>query len=415
MLKFRLVSALALLAATAFLATLAGCGGASTTHIIVPPPVSGPHHAQVILFPVIKAGDPNFNDFMSNILPNVSGVAVSMKWNEIETSQGSYDFSAYDANLAPYIAAGRTVNLIVWPATEGGNNDPATSGSTPAYVFTQAWANSVGAPTPQDMAVCASYEGDSGNPFFNSEGVWNITRSGDLSGLPVSYELPFMKAYQNFIAAVIAHYNGNATTPIGYIRFGFSQGGENSPLCNQDPWPNYSKSTYLKYIQTMTQFVAQQNPQMTILEDLHAVGVPPNQDLGYADTEAQDAVNNSMGFGTNGLQQSDITNSASGQPCDSDWCALFAQYAGTTFNGKPITLSLQTLQWSDPTKAQATGSLSDLLPFIVQHGTNNVELYLADAALAFSPNYLNYPHSDPSFTSFAGAYKQAIQTYLGAQ
>jgi hypothetical protein len=403
---------------------LVGCGGSSPRANIVPPPPppATSHHAQVLLFPVLTQGSPNFNDFMTNILPNVSGVSVSMKWSDIETSQGVYDFSTFDANLAPYISAGKQVNLIVWPATEGGNNDPSTSGSTPAYIFTQAYANSVGAANPQDMAVCPNYLGDSLNPFSGSSGVWNINISNDLSGLPVSYELPFMTGYQNFIKAVIQHYNGNATTPIGYIRFGFSQGGEDSPECNP-VWPNYSRSTYLTYVQTMRQFVAAQNPTVTILADLHAVGSTP--DYTYADQEASFGVAAHEGFGTNGLQQSDITTFATGGTCTSDWCALFQQYASTTYSGKPITLSLQTLQWSDPTGASQTGSLATittqgLIPFAQGLGMNNIELYLADAALAFSPNYCNYPHaqcSSPNYnqSQYATAYKTAIQAYLAAQ
>ena len=86
--------------------------------------VAGRRHAQALLFPVLTANDPNFTDFMTNILPNLSGVSVEMQWSEIETTQGVYDFSAFDANLQPFIQAGKAVNLIVWPATEGGNNAP---------------------------------------------------------------------------------------------------------------------------------------------------------------------------------------------------------------------------------------------------------------------------------------------------
>src|SRR5271170_4935566 len=163
--------------------------------------------------------------FITDVLPNITGVSVALPWSQVETSQGVYDFTSFDATLQPY--ASRQVNLIVWPATEGGNNDPYTpnQGSTPAYVFSPEWASdpSVNAPNPQDMAVCSSYTGDSGNPYAGTGGgAWNINTSSDLSGLPVSYETPFMVAYQNFIKAVIAHYNLPTSPKIGYIRFGFS-------------------------------------------------------------------------------------------------------------------------------------------------------------------------------------------------
>jgi hypothetical protein len=404
-------------AATSMLLVLAACGGGSsqsTSDTItaslsqysssyagaISDFTSDPnHHVQALLFPVLTSNSPIYNSFLQNVLPNISGVSVSMSWNQIETSQGVYDFNSFDAGLAPYEQSGKMVNLIVWPATEGGDNNPSDGGSTPPYVFTQAWASSVNAPNPQDMAVCSSYPGDTGNPFYSqtqsgSGGVWNSTTSSDISGLPVSYEAPFAVAYQNFIAAVIAHYKTPGAPAIGYIRFGFSQGGEDSPECNQY-WgppgaPNYSESVYLAYILEMTNFVKQQSPSMTILADMHAVGPPGSVDYGYSDTEAADAVADIFGIGTNGLQQSDTE----GGQCDSDWCAMFAQYHAE-FNGQSnITLSLQTLQWTDPTNAAQTGSLTVLEPFAKANYANNLELYLADVGLAYDlNNYCSYPHN----------------------
>jgi|CZKJ01.1.fsa_nt_gi hypothetical protein len=413
-------------------------GSASSNTAVVL--IAGPRQVQALLFPVLTSSSNIFASFMANVLPNISGVSVSMQWNQIESSNaagtdsGGYDFSSFDASVAPYLAAHRNVNLIVWPATEGGNNAPNSGGSTPTYVFSSAYAAKVGASNPQDMTVCQNYQGDSGSPYgkaaFTSGGIWNSsdpTYGSDLSGLPVSYELPFMTAYKNFIQAVIAHYNGNTTTAIGYIRFGFSQGGENSPECNQF-WPdNFSQTTYVTdYITPMTQWVKAQNPQMTILEDLHALGT--QTDTGYTsypDQEAVTAVANGEGFGTNGLQKSDVTSVNNGDvpPCDSDWCFLFQKYAGTTYGSTPITLSLQTLQWSDPTGAAQTGSLATangvegIVPLAKANGANNLELYLADVGLAFdSANYPSYPHASASVNaaSFSSSYAAAIQDFLSS-
>jgi hypothetical protein len=369
--------------------------------------------------------------FLSSVLPHISGIAVSMPWSFIETSNatgdgsGGYDFSAFDAALQPFYAQGRAVNLIVWPATEGGDNDPSNGGSTPSYVFSAGYASAVGASNPEDMAVCPSYSGDSSGPFYSSTqsgngggGSWNVTTSSDLSGIPVSYELPFMTAYQNFIVQVIQHYNGNTATPIGYIRFGFSEGGENSPLCNQF-WPGYSDATYLGYVQTMTNFVKQQNPQMTILEDLHSLGQESSESAStytqYPVAESADAMTDSFGFGTNGLQASDITNFAANQPCDADWCNLFTPAGGFGYNA---TLSLQTLQWTDPTgqdTTNPTGSLTAIEPFAKAHAANNLELYEADLGLAFdAANYASYPnaYTNINATTYSSSYASAIQDFL---
>jgi hypothetical protein len=438
---------LGLLAVVGVLAVLSGCGGSAstpqTTPIVTQPggydqlqysmaysqaisgflSASSQNKVQALMFPVLTPSNQNYTSFMTNILPNISGVSVSMQWSQIEstngagTGSGGYDFSAFDDSIAPYLAAKGAggqpaqVNLIVWPATEGGSNAPGNGGSTPAYIFTSQWATNCCGTGPLDMAVCGSYTGDSSNPFYSqatsgSGGSWNINTSSDLSGLPVSYEAPFVVGFQNFIQAVIAHYNAPGAPKIGYIRFGFSQGGEDSPECNQY-WPapdgtplSYTATEYLSYVQTMTNFVAAQNPSINILADLHAVGPPGSVDYSYADAEAADAVADGFGFGTNGLQKSDASASAS-QPCDSDWCNLFSMYKGTIENGKPITLSLQTLQWSDPTGVAQTGSLATinggtegLIPLAQADGANNLELYLADVALAYDfSNYCNYPHS----------------------
>ena len=401
----------ALTATTSYWVQVSDANGSASSNTAVVL-IAGPRQVQALLLP----STPNsqyYNSFLANVLPHISGVSVPMQWNQIEsnTQQGVYDFSAFDAGLQPFLTAGRSVNLIVWPATEGGDNT-----STPSYVFTTAWAGNplcVGcsASAPQDLTVCTNYAGDSGNPRSGG-GIWNALTSSDTSGLPVSYEAPFTVAYQYFIKAVIEHYN--ATGTIGYIRFGFSQGGENSPECNQY-WPNYSPTAYLNYIQSMTNFVAAQNPSMTILEDMHAVGPPGSVDYSYSDTEAADGVADSFGIGTNGLQQSDITNFGLNQPCDSDWCNEFALYAGKKFNGNPITLSLQTLQWTDPTEAAQTGALTQLEPFAKAEGANNIELYLADVGLAFdSANYPSYPHASASVNaaSYSSPYAAAIQDFL---
>lgn len=437
------------LAAIFFVLALTACGGGSSnsSSVTTPPPsFSGPRHVQTLLyFEPLPNAIPIPSSFISNVLPNISGVSISLPWISVDTTTANgsgsysytYDFSTYDAALQPYLNSGKMVNLIVWPATEGGNNDPSGGGSTPPYVLSAAYATFVKAPNPQDMTVCPSYPGDPTNPFYSLSstqtggGAWNVNTNSDISGLPVSYEIPFMTAYQNFIKAVIQHYNGNSS--IGYIRFGFSQGGENSQECNQF-WPGYSDSTYLAYIQNMTNFVKQQSPTMMILEDMHAKGplntVGASEYVLYPDTEAQDAVTDDFGFGTNGLQKSDAQSMASGTPCDSDWCATFSKYSGTTENGKPITLSLQTLQWTDPTNADpnnptgslaATGSFEGLTAIAQQGGANNLELYQADAALAFdATNYCQYPHSNCSSgvaaysSADTSAYAAAIQAFLGS-
>lgn len=164
---------------------LAGCGGSSSSHtndITTPPPPSGPRQVQALVTTAFS-NNPAYGNFVSDVLPHITGVSLAMRWSDIEstnaagTGSGGYDFTDFDSTyIQPYLSAGATVNLIVWPATEGGDNEPGPPGSTPAYVLSAGYAASLGA-APQDMTVCPNYEGDSGSPYgqpnFTTGGIWN--------------------------------------------------------------------------------------------------------------------------------------------------------------------------------------------------------------------------------------------------
>jgi hypothetical protein len=235
------------------------------------------------------------------------------------------------------------------------------------------------------------------------------------------YEKPYYVAYEKFISAVLQHYsnscsstatppcsgnngaNGPALAPyIGYIRFGLSAGGEVYPFCASGNYNVDSGSqstwTFLNYINQMDDYIisaeetyvnaqktlgAYNIQMMTSINQTHG----PN-DYTPADTEAADAVNNkqtspyaeTMGFGSQGLQKSDVTN-YNGNPrgyCTSDWCTMFNTYTGQ------VPLELQTTLQSDPTGVSQTGSLATLgtvtglIPFATSLHTNILELYPYD-------------------------------------
>jgi hypothetical protein len=90
----------------------------------------------------------NWSDYDSYALtsPYMTGATVNLVWNAIDTgtkSSGcpnisSTNWSNFDTALSNYTSGGKMVNLIVMPVTEGGSNN-----STPAYVFSQTWANNL--------------------------------------------------------------------------------------------------------------------------------------------------------------------------------------------------------------------------------------------------------------------------------
>ena len=399
-----------LCAATAFFSIilLLGCSGVGTSvdsadpippqNPLPPAPPDAKAHSVYAVFPPVTPKDDNYDDFDTYVLAHsdVAGVTVGMPWNQIEsdTTPGAYDFARFDDSMQHFFAAGKIVNIIVEPVKEGGVNT-----FTPDYVLGADWASSCCGSPPVDVVTCNSFEGN-GNPG---------------TGMPVVYEAPFQTAYKNFMKAVMEHYNGNAYVPVGYIRFGLVMGGEAAPLCH-DQWPlqgapDFRTAFLNNYVKPMLEYEASLHPAMQILANIHAVGSPV--DNGYADMEADWAVENGFGFGNNGLQSSDLPNYAAGAQCNANWCASFIKYVGTTFpNGNGILLELQTLNPTDPTGASETGSLATLLPFAGEHYANTMELRAAELLLAFDPNYNRTAGANVAYAPYASAYAEAIHSYI---
>jgi hypothetical protein len=64
---------------------------------------------------------------------DVCGAAIFVSWQQVDRGPGAkprYDWSTVQSAMAPWEAAGKTVNLIVWGASEGG----MVQRSTPAWV-----------------------------------------------------------------------------------------------------------------------------------------------------------------------------------------------------------------------------------------------------------------------------------------
>jgi len=409
-----------------------------------PPTLPGLGGVAVAQMPMTGSESSLYSMLMSNVLPssNIEAVAPLVNWSAIESNStpGSYAWSTVDSQLLALTATGKRLRLIVALASESGDTQVAGGGNhaTPTYVFGSSWATTVGAANPQDMSVCPNYEGDTGSPYgqsgFTTGGIWNssnATYGSDLSGLPVSYELPFKTAAKNFVTQLTQHFSnscsefssdcGNAArlaALIDYVRVGFSEGGEDSPLCNNF-WPlptGYTtfQGAYLDgsnsggrigYVDEMTAALASDyasyQPPWVFLFDTHDL---PGDGHTYADHEALKAARAGFGFGTNGLQASDLTN-CPGTSCTSDWYSNFAAYP-------QVPHYLQTLEASCPDNSCSTGNLVSLINFARQNGVNALELYPCDLTLADAPGA--YPGTgaqacSPVFsTSYSAAYAAAV-------
>jgi len=313
-------------------------------------------------------------------------VNLAVPWTSIDTGQpgtgsSEYDFTALDAQIGYYNTnyPSLKVNLMLIPISYSSNGNNPTGGVnyfTPSYVFTSSWAQSVGAST-LDVVTCpeSGYAGN-GSPT---------------SGYPVVYEAPFYKAYENFIQQVIGHYNSGFPN-IGYMRFGLSVGDETDAYCTAEmqalPAPNTfpqtaapSASFWENYIGMMSNYEKSQAPTFTIMNSLNSLNTDAGPTL--PTFEAQTAVTNGFGFGSNGWQASDIQASQTDPTaCTSDWCALFDN---DYLTGVP--LELQPATPSDPSGGGTTGSLVNLVPTAVQNHATILEIALPDLYTAFDPNY----------------------------
>ena len=326
-----------------------------------------------LLFPPMKTGDPYWNDVNTYVLPSplITDVTVAMKWSDIETSQGVYNFNTFDAQLTHFYAAGKKVNIVTQPISPSGINK-----FTPDYIFTPEWAASLGVPQ-LDVITCSSFAGN---------GTAN-------SGMPVPYEVPFKQGLKNFFTQLINHYKNNAN--IGYIRLGLAIGGDFYPRCST-VMPGFSAQVWTDYAAEMNAFEASLQPGMQLMQSVCQI---TSANDGNADIEAENAVKNGISIGVQGWEISDNTS----KTCTSDWCALFEKYSG-----KISPLELQTLAASDPTGISQTGSLIDLIPFAVTHKAQILELYTIDWLLALDPNYSSLNGASAAFVPYASAYLKTI-------
>jgi hypothetical protein len=353
--------------------------------------VAPPANAKVSMEVIFPPTNPYATDYqavqtylMSN--PIVSGADLTVEWGMIDQGPGvtpQYDWSSIDTAIAPWVAAGKTVNLIVWANSDSttatcSNGAASTTGNcaVPSYVW-----KSLGA---ANYTSCATQYGTQQIPNY-------LDRA--------NFQIP----YQQFMAALIQKYGSDSQ--IGYIRFGLGHGGETFPATGWDSTTTSCGSAFTAWGTTLTAWETYLAGMLSYETGLHStrqlmLGVTP---MGYPSNSVPDylaalAVPMHVGFGSQGLQQSDITNYPN---CTADWCNLFAEFAGQGL------LELQTNLVSCPDNSCATGSLVNLVPFAVSHHATVLEIYYQDWLLAFDPSYAGY-------SEYGAAYAKVLTTAANA-
>ena len=335
-----------------------------------------------VLFPPTNQHSQDFKDVQTYLMNNpvVSGGNLAVDWGMVDkgpSSNPQYDWSAVDAEIAPWVAAGKKVNLIIWansdstssPCPDGSNNTTGNC-AIPAYVWT--------ALGPSNYTTCSTQYGTQQIPNY-------LDRTG------------FQMPYQQFMAAVIQKYGSDAS--IGYIRFGLGHGGETYPVtgwnststaCGKafSAW-GVTVTTWEAYLASMLDFEVTLKSGKQLMVGVTPMGAPTTVVPNYI---APLAVPMHVGFGSQGLEKSDISNYPN---CTANWCNLFAAYAGQA------PLELQTYLQSCPDNSCTTGSLTDLVPFAVSHHASVLEIYYQDWLLAFDPSY-------PGNSQYGAAYAQVL-------
>ena len=326
-----------------------------------------PPIALELLFPPTSPYEDYYADVQKYLLNNstVAGVTVWLEWATADkgpTANPQYDFSAFDAQIAPWIAVGKKVNIVVWAVS-----DTPTNNATPAYVMTNLGSSNI--------TTCS---GEKIPNYFSS-----------------AFQLP----YEAFMKQVVKHYATNGS--IGYIRIGLGRGGEMFPAPNfgSDPCTStftnkwgWTDTTWTNYVNAMLNYEATLKSPKQMM-----VGIDSVDSSSMPDSVAATAVSLGMAFGNQGMEASDITKYPH---CSSDWCNLFDEYTGR------VPLELQTIALSDPNNQPPVGSLVTLLPFAVSHHVTILEIYCDDWLLAFDPNYPGYSTYG---AGYAAAFKAAAQ------
>jgi hypothetical protein len=316
--------------------------------------------------------------------PDFCGASIVVVWSDVETSKGTYDWSAIDTLIAPYARPGLHVNLLLSDASE----ECCTNTETPAWIFTQEGVGQVQCPSQP--------------PYPN----W--------------LDPTFETDYKAFIDAMVAHFSSGGGDPyassIGYMRFGIGAGVEaypghlegagTTPQPCLDAWkaatPAWSYSAWLQYTLGIVHNLAQQTTDKQLMVSLNYVSMydasNPNDAYSYADAVANVAAPLGIAMGVQNLGISfdgtpvagaNVAPTACDQTAQSEdiyWCQVYMRHAGVVpFEFQPIVSPI------------SPGGYDITIAHIFQYGMDNnaqiFEIYPQDWV------FKDDPSEYPSFTA----------------
>jgi hypothetical protein len=304
---------------------------------------NGPHGLFVLMFPGAGLNGKASKYLMHN--PVVCGGVIYVVWSQVDRGPNAnprYDWSSVEDQIAPWIAAGKRVSLIVWATGYGANAE-----ATPSYVYDK---------TPS--VTCPSF-----------------------GHTPVFWDANFMSSYQSFMSAVVDKFARNSS--VAYIRFGLGGGGETFPACMfQLKKFGFSDSKWQKYQFDMLDYEKSLNSPKQLAVGISAYGNPPN--FAVSGAVAAHAIADGIAIGNQALSAQDASDYAEGKPCHGDWCANEVKARGR------VPFILQTAQFGY--KGQSS-SMGDALPFAMGQGVQVFELTIRHWLVAYDPSDSEYSSS----------------------
>jgi hypothetical protein len=331
----------------------------------------------------------------------IDGAVIRLDWSDFDLGDVAtgthtrYDFRLDDEAIAPWIAAGKTVNLVL---------------HTTPYANSHCPRSGLGSNGTQDIGNCAM------PPWmWTALGDSNYTNC-DGAQVPNYLSGTFQANYKEAIKALINHYSSNSS--IGYIRIGLGKGGEinlpkgwNEPStpCGQAYTKKWGytigkseKYTWNAYLKQMLEFEGSLNSTKTLMVTMTPVRAPGIAPEEVAHFIAPIAVENRIGLGHEGLSDQSMHNCNGPQV---GWCDVFGRMSGK------VPLESQTLGRSCPQGVgqcgsvwitNTTGRLPPLIPFAIKNHATILEIYCEDWLIAFDPEHPDNPR-------FGSDYAQAIK------
>ncbi len=299
--------------------------------------------------------------------PTVTGANIVVPWSTVdlgETASLQYDWSYVYKQAAPWIKAGKKVNLLLWGVAQKAEQEFNGKPITPAYVL---------AKTDTVSCQCKIGKGCEIDP----------------PKTPVFWDEDYQESYRKVIQAAVTEFSDKPW--VGYFRFGIGVGAESYPgngvsyaknPCtkeweqpsiglSEEVWRNHSFN-FLGFLSTL-----KLQTDKTILVTINNYGKSKDIAREIAAYAAQEG----FGIGTQGLTERAIALDESDKICYADWCNLFPKY------DSQVPLEVQTAAQSNPAGKGRVGPLPPLLDFGLTKGVDIFELYQAEWFVANDPNH----------------------------